>query len=413
MDLHTRIKPDASLGARVMKKTDVLIVGAGPAGATMALRLAKGGLRVLLADKEKFPREKVCGEFLNPRGVALLKELGLNKAVEAQEPEKVLGQMIHSYDGGVMKGNYGGQNGLALKRPVLDEALLRAVEKKEGVEVWEGFTAEKIDRSNSNFVRIDGKDKNSNRVQVEASLLIGADGVKSFVAKKSGLQPRKNKAPKYALATRFTGVSHQNHGEMFLTPYGYAGLAPLGPESVGLSIVIGKEVSRRIAGDRESLFYEVIRSAPELRARLQNAKQVCPISATGWRTRYLKKITAPRTLLIGDAACFIDPFTGEGMSLALMGAKVAAGTILKTYQKGKDPADALPLCQIRFHQKFFFTAMRCMLLQRVLYRRQMMNNLLKRLGKKTAAANMLIRVCGGVVPQRKLFSLPFWAKALS
>ena len=365
-------------------QADVIIIGAGPAGSTLAIRLAAGGLRVLLIDKKKFPREKVCGEFLNPRGVTLLEELGLKEAIEAHSPEIVLGQKIHSYNGAVMQGLYGKKNGLALQRPLFDETLLRCAKQKEKIEVWEGTHVTQIELPSSESIRVQGTNDNGEPFQAEGALLVGADGVQSFVAKQRGLQGKKNRAPKYALATRYSGVAHDHCGEMFLTPYGYIGLAPLGENSVGVSAVVKQPISHRLAGNLQERFEEILSTAPKLRERLQVGKQICPVLATGWHPRYFKKIIAPRTLLVGDAACFIDPFTGEGMSLALLGSKIAAQAILKK--------KTLLGYQILFYKTFFLIIVRCLLLQKFLYRAQIMNRAVRYLSRKKHLSNRLVEL---------------------
>ncbi len=392
-----------------MKQTDVIILGAGPAGSTLALRLAAGGLRVLLIDKKKFPREKVCGEFLNPRGVALLEELGLKEAVELHSPESVFGQKIHSENGSVMQGLYGEKNGLALPRPLFDSILLDSAKKKENIEVWEEASVTEIESASSKNIRIQGVDVSGKTFQAEASLLVGADGVQSFVAKQRGLQSKKNRAPKYALATRFSGVKHQNRGEMFLIPNGYIGLAPLGQNTVGVSAVIPQTLSHSLAGNPQQRFDEILNRAPKLQQRLQTGKQICPVLATGWRPRYFKKIIAHRTLLVGDAAFFVDPFTGEGMSLALLGSKLAAQAILKAAQKKKDLCTALSRYQLLFYKKFFLTILRCLWLQKFLYRPAVMNRAAAYLSRNRFLSDQLVRICGGLTVGRstkKEVSLP-------
>lgn len=394
-----------------MINVDVLIVGGGPAGSSLAYQLGREGFKVLLAEKRKFPREKVCGEFLNPRGTRLLKEMGLYSKLHCFKPEAVTGQILHSYNETVMKGHYGGVDGFALKRPILDKILLDAAGETNGVLIWENARVDAIETNTLNERLVTITIGTERKITVKPKLLVGADGVKSIVKKKLFTNCSKNFQTKYALASRFKNVPHQNCGEMYLSQYGYIGLAPLGKNVVGLSMVFGKEESLKINGNREKFFYEVLKSVPELWKRVQSARQICPVEATGWVSHYSRRVTNRNALLLGDAACFIDPFTGEGMSLALLASRLLAKILTKNRVKKNFIRKSLKEYELAFHAYFLPTSIRCLLLQSLLYRRQIVDRFLGKVAGKKRVADRLIQIFGGVQPQYKLLSVPFWVTA--
>src|SRR6478735_2766008 len=183
---------------------DVLIVGAGPAGSIAALVLARAGVRVRLIDRARFPRDKLCGDTVNPGSLAILDRLGISDPVR-RRAMAITGMDITGPAGARVSARYpAGVRGASLTRRELDMSLLEAAIAAGAV-----FDS--------------GDDHN-----LHARIVIAADGRHSRLAFGMGLAAYAPRPKRWAFGTYFTGVQGlTTHGEMHLRPDGYIGVAPL------------------------------------------------------------------------------------------------------------------------------------------------------------------------------------------
>ena len=175
-------------------------MGAGPAGSSLAIELSKLGAKVLLVDRESFPRDKPCGDYVSPKGIARLKELGVSEAINTIGSQAITSSRLYLNKDLLVSGdlptldglpNYG----LALPRKELDNILF-ARAAALGVNVQEKFSVTGYEKNNDG-VSVTGK-LNGKNVAVSSKLLIGADGANSIIAKNAGLDC---KDPRYVLAS--------------------------------------------------------------------------------------------------------------------------------------------------------------------------------------------------------------------
>ena len=289
---------------------DVVIVGAGPAGSTCAAFCAQAGLRTLLLEREKFPREKVCGDCLNPSCWPVLRRLDIFERVralphgnlDAVEFIAIGGRKVH------VDLPQGDESEIAIKRSFFDYLLmLRA--KGLGVDVREATTISAIEKTASNNWKID-----IGAEMIEARILIGADGRNSTIARLCNLLPRPTRE-RIALQSHIPlPKDFGNRVVLQFLPEGYSGQAPVNERELNLCLV------------------GVPASISSLRLWAEKNFGIAPEHQ--WRTitpltRAAISPTHENLLLIGDAARVVEPFTGEGIYYALRGGELAAGALAK------------------------------------------------------------------------------------
>ena len=301
------------------------MVGAGPAGSATAVFLRQRGHDVLLVDEARFPRDKICGESVSPGAWPLLAALGAAARVRALDPFPLLGMRLTSPDGTAFAGAYpaGPESGFAVLRRRLDATLLD-VARDAGVEVREGVRVKGLDAGGP----LQGLecDEGGSPLRLEARLVVGADGRRSIVARQLGLLHGHPRMRRFAVRGYWEGVQGLTHaGEMHVVPGGYCGIAPLSPTFANVTFVLHQRDMAAARGDLGGFYARSLQKRwPRLAPRLSSARLVSPPSAIGPLALVARKASAPGVLLVGDAAGFFDPFTGEGVTLALRSAEMAA-----------------------------------------------------------------------------------------
>jgi len=317
---------------------DVLIAGAGPAGSIAAIRLARAGARVLLVDRARFPRDKLCGDTLNPGTIALLERLRLTAGLAAAA-RPVDGMIVTGERGVRVRAEYGaGAKGLAMLRRDLDaalagEAVSAGVRFEDGV-VVRGPLMESAGRgARVRGVILAGRDGKD--LRVPAPLVIAADGRRSRLALPLGLSRHPPHPRRWAIGAYFDGVAGlTSFGEMHVRRGRYLGIAavPSGAANVCLVVPAPASAARgsRDGGfdDPSGLLQRAIADDPALRERFADARMTTAPVVLGPLAVDARAAGAPGLLLAGDAAGFIDPMTGDGLRFAVRGAELAAEAAL-------------------------------------------------------------------------------------
>lgn len=323
---------------------DAIVVGGGPAGSFCTAFLAKKGYRVLLLDKQSFPRDKTCGDGISGKSIKLLKELGLDKAVEKAEHRKIFGVVFSSPKGellevpipenqGIMK------HGYCCRRMVFDNLLFQNA-KKLAAETIEGFEVKELLFEDGKAAGVSGIGGSGKEQKFSAQVVVGADGANSVVARKAGLW---NSLPEHrfvALRAYYDGVAGMRdmielHFLKSVLP-GYFWIFPLenGKANVGIGMILSKMKKKNITLQQAML--DAIEKEPLFRERFKNAKRASEVKA--WNLPLAtahNPLAADGIVLVGDAASLIDPFSGEGIGNALVSGKIAAETIDSAF-KAKD-----------------------------------------------------------------------------
>jgi menaquinone-9 beta-reductase len=327
--------------------TDVIVVGAGPAGAATAIFLAEHGLAVRLVDRARFPRPKICGEYLSPEAPRLLDRLGALKAVDAVA-SPLVGMRITAPDGRKLVGRYHAigpwrpyrEHAMALSREVLDSIMVDRV-RALPVELSEGVRVTDVVMSGDRVGGVEAVDADGRRLTLRAPLTVAADGRASVVAQRLGLR-RPHRLRRMALVTYVEDVPDLGQfGEIFVDPPDYAILNPIAPGRANLSIVVPLAHAAPWSGRLESFFDARAQQLPHLARRIAGGRRVAPVRAMG---PLAYRVDPPRTggvLMVGDATGFYDPFAGEGIFNGLRSAELAAETAVRALRHSDLSAAAL------------------------------------------------------------------------
>lgn len=302
---------------------DVLVLGGGPAGSTLAINLVKAGRQVVLIEKNREPEHKVCGEFLSPECSRYLQQVDI-------QPERLGAQIIHSVRiaaRDVIAEASLPVPGLSLTRRTLDEALLQSA-RQAGVYLLRGYTVDQLERAFKDDGSITWKTQITDPSKASTTIL----GQDAFLATgKHDLRgwrrsTRGTHATLVALKMYFILSPEQqkkinSHVELILYPGGYAGLQPVEDGYVNLCALITKERLRSLGGGWHDLLDHMVDYSPHLEKRLAGARPVLdhPLAVSsipyGYRAGAIEE-GAESPWKLGDQAAVIPSFCGDGMAIA-------------------------------------------------------------------------------------------------
>lgn len=321
-------------------KYDVLIVGAGPAGAACALSLAGAGLRVALLDKASFPRDKICGDALSADVAAQLPMLSkaLSDKFSGQETKVAsYGVRLYSPDLTRIDIPFAGKdkltNGYVLPRKEFDDLLFQEVRAKNNCTVLENCFVTDV------RITDDGIEAVTRSGPLYARMIVGADGANSVVARLAGTKKVHRKHHSAGLRVYFENVAgfhHRNHIELYffkkILP-GYLWVFPMGEGRANVGIgMLSSVVSAKKINLRRTL-EELIGEHPILSDRFAEARPLESVKGHGLPLGAVKRrLSGDHFLLTGDAAALIDPFTGEGIGNAIRSGRVAAAHIEECFR---------------------------------------------------------------------------------
>ncbi len=317
---------------------DLIVVGAGPAGSACAITAAQSGAHVLQVDKDSFPRHKVCGEFVSSESLHLLGSLLGNGTAFAERPKITMSRVF--LDGRQITIPVE-PAASSIPRYDLDAALLSAA-KAAGVDVREEVLVSAVSHeADASFAVATSVGR------ITAKAVVNSSGRWSQLTQREPSNGRSPDQTKWiGLKSHFSEESPANSVDLYFFPGGYCGVQPIDDHTVNACAMVRADVARSLE--------EVFALHPDLQRRIRNWQQNFPtVTTSGLRFR------EPRTedrgmLLAGDAAAFIDPFAGDGISLALHGGVMAAQALIPFVQQSASFAQAsLAQAHVAYHTAYF------------------------------------------------------------
>ncbi len=309
------------------ERFDAIVVGAGPAGSTAALLLARAGLHVALLDRARLPRDVVCGEFVSEEGVAVLDACGVELAGSA----RIAGFRLHTMSGEVF--SRGTPRGIGLARRPLDSRIATSA-ARAGATLRDRVTVEApvLERGRARGVRVRLAD---GRVEEwRAPVIAAADGRHSALARALSLrQPNRHPGPHGLYGFRghldlASPAPVQSPVELFVFDGGYAGLCTIGERRVNLAFVAERRILQRRS------IREILEGNDALRARLQGVTLPERFQSVGPLEAGRRSLAAAGVLFLGDASGPVDPFMGEGIAIALETGLLAAPILAEGCNRG-------------------------------------------------------------------------------
>jgi FADH2-dependent halogenase len=324
---------------------DALIIGGGPGGCTAATFLARAGKRVLLLEKDTFPRFHI-GESLLPYNRRIFEEMGILPTLESAGFVRKYGAQFHLGDTSKSLHLVFGQGrftrealAFQVERATFDHVLLKHA-VASGAEAREGWTVLNC-RNTSESAQIEARGPAGEKQTFHGAFVIDASGRSNLTGNQEQLREVHPRLRKLAVFSHFSGVrldegSRAGDTVIVRLESTWFWLIPIGPNKVSVGCVVDQDDFTRAGEKPDVLFWRLVHSTPALRERMQGAEPVAPLQATSDFSYYNRALTGPRLMRVGDAAGFMDPIFSAGVFLAMHSGRLAARVVLDTLTAGDD-----------------------------------------------------------------------------
>jgi flavin-dependent dehydrogenase len=353
---------------------EVAIAGASLAGGSLALRLARAGVRVVLLDAARFPREKLCGEFLSPESWRILERLGLAEDVARSGYHPIRRVRLSTPRGRILDAEFASGDapaGIGLSRAVLDDLIVRRA-REAGADVIEGARVGNSIVRDGCVVGLSARRLDGEAFDVLASVTVAADGRHSALVRRTGTtRPRSLLRPRLFGMKRHVHVAPSDADPsgtvaLHLLPGGYVGACRIESPFTNVCALLPESCLRHHRGQLDRLAHDCARGNPALR-RLLDASA----PAGDWKTVAGVRVESsfpslPGILYAGDCQGTIDPLGGQGMTMALLGSEVLAPFVTAALASGAADASIQRAYNAAWHQRFDGRIALCRLFHHVL-----------------------------------------------
>jgi flavin-dependent dehydrogenase len=397
-------------------RCDVLVLGAGPAGSALANELACSGFHVLLADRKAFPRHKPCGEFLSPQCAPYLDALGLPAPLASLGVHLVGGMRLYGHGAHVI-GRFRqlagrpatDRAGFGVRRERFDHWLVQAAQSA-GAMFLPRYECKALLRDRDGSVT--GamlRDPSGLLHACTARWVVGADGVHSIVARELGVQRRETWLYQFALVAHFEGVLPLPTAEVHLLRGGFFAATTVDENLFSVNLVLPrKALQTRTSRDWDTFVASRFAQAPGIGERLAGARRLEPWRGTGPLAWSTTAQTFAGAALVGDAAGYVDPLTGEGIYYALFGARALAQALRQALHEPARSRQALASYARERARELGPRFVAAKALQRALRHPWLVRSFLRGLGRWPALADLLVTLSGDTIHPRDLLRPSFW-----
>ena len=396
---------------------DVLVVGAGPAGSSTAFQLARAGVRVAVVERSGFPRPKPCAECLSPQASAILAEMGALETLETWGAW-LSGMVVRSPDGVVARGDYEARHGfsayrgagLSVRREILDTELLSRAQCA-GAELIRGRVGDVIRGSGGRVTGIVMGSASGGTTELRAPVVVAADGLRSVIARRLQLARRTAWPDRISVVAHYAGVQEMtSYGEMHVERDGFVGIARVGGGITTVAAVFPRARARTMAGNPGAFLDGWLSAKPQLRERFACAQLTGRAAAVGPFASHARRAWHPGALLVGDAADFFDPFTGEGIYAALQGGQFAATAARAALEQPRHERAAFEHYEQRRRTAFRGKWMVERIIGACVASPALVNRATRALAGRKELADLLVGVTGDFVPPSRVLRLGYLAR---
>lgn len=382
---------------------DVIVVGAGPAGATTATALAQKGYDVLLLDRHQFPRDKTCGDAVPAGAIELLWRLGMRekieKAVERGELYPLEGMLLVSPRGHELhaKFQHGKQGSDSYVAPrIYFDALIQEHAIASGAEFCQGQAkAPIIENGKVVGMQVQANGRTHN---LRAKLVIGADGVTSVVTRRLRQKPQQHNDSHRAVALRaYIEDIEEIPKEVEFYLYkdilpGYAWIFPIGQNRANVGLGMRLDHFRKRKYNLEKMLQDFL-EMPVIKKRLLRGGQLRDVAT--WQLNFGSQKNLQHVfdgaILVGDAAGFINPLTGGGIHNALVSAELAAQVADNALQANDLSRAKMQVYEQLCHEQMWESMRNSYLMQRTFMRFPILVDfLVKRMKENSALAQTFL-----------------------
>jgi len=373
---------------------------------------------VLVLDRAKFPRDKTCAEYLSPQASRVLSDMNVLDEIERSSPAHLAGMRVRAPNGQIADGEFASahgyrgfrDHGLAVRRTILDAIVLGGA-RAAGARVEELVRVTDLAKDHTGRVTgvtVIGPDGSAKTMT--SSYVVGADGLRSVIGRRLGLTRASRIFPKrLALVAHYRGVRDVGAlGEMHVDYDGYFGIVDVGRGLTNVAVVVPMSRAREIGEGRTAFFEQWIATRPHLAGRFVGAERVTPVRATGPFASVSRRAWASGAALVGDAADFFDPFTGEGIYAALRGGELLAPFIAEALRGAtRDENSALAGYDAARRSEFGGKWKLERILGMAIAYPYFLNNAAKALCRRKELADLLVGVAGDFIPTKVVLNPRF------